>query len=65
MQLINELENDLAFSVLVEKKNRELLDSGDLLPLLSKFREVLEPITERDHSNDQERVCEESRTADI
>ena len=52
MQTLNDLESDLALSVLVNQKNLEKLGSRDLLPLISRIREVLEPISERDHSQD-------------
>ena len=50
MQLVNELENELAFAVLVEKKSGEKLESKDVLPLIDRIRAILEPISEKDHS---------------
>lgn len=57
MQLVNELENDLAFAVLVEKKSGEKIASNEVLPLINRIREVLEPISGRDHaySGDEEK----------
>ena len=49
MDLINELGNDLALAVLVEKKHKEKLDSKEILSLIGKIREVLEPVSGRDH----------------
>ncbi|REJ75254.1 MAG: hypothetical protein DWQ47_07135 [Acidobacteria bacterium] len=50
MRLVNELENDLAFAVLVDKTGDEFIETKDVLPLIHRIREVLEPISERDHS---------------
>ncbi|HUF04658.1 MAG TPA: hypothetical protein VMM38_10845 [Aridibacter sp.] len=50
MQLVNELENDLAFAALVDKHREEAIDSNQVLPLINRIREILEPISERDHS---------------
>lgn len=65
MHLVNELKNDLALSILVDRKNKEVLDSKDLLPLLSRVREVLEPITEKDHSQDQSTQNDEAYEAGV
>lgn len=51
MDLINDLENDLAVAVLVDKKYSEKFDSKEILPLILKIREILEPISAKDHSN--------------
>ncbi len=45
MDLVNELENDLALAFLVEKKYSERIDSREVLRLLDKVREVLEPLS--------------------
>ncbi len=50
MDLVNDLGNDLAFAVLVEKNHSEKFDSRELLPLLRRIREVLEPVSSKDHS---------------
>lgn len=50
MDLVNDLGNDLAFAMLIEKKHVEKIDSREILPLISKIREILEPISEKDHS---------------
>ena len=54
MQLVNDLETDLAFAVLVEKEGSEKLESKDVLPLINRIREVLEPISEKDHAYSSE-----------
>lgn len=50
MQLVNDLENDLALAVLVKRNTEESIDSKEVLPLIHRIREVLEPISERDHA---------------
>jgi hypothetical protein len=59
MQLVNELENDLAFAVLVDRKDGRRIESKDVLPLINRIREALEPISEKDHaySEDSERAA--------
>jgi hypothetical protein len=56
MQMVNELENDLAFAVLVDRKNGQEIESKDLLPLINRIREVLEPISERDHAYSESEI---------
>ncbi len=50
MQLVNELENDLAFAVLADRKDGQKIESKDALLLINRIRKVLEPISERDHA---------------
>lgn len=50
MQMVNELENDLAIAVLVKRKNNEQIDSREVLPLINRIREILEPISAKDHA---------------
>ncbi len=54
MELVNDLGSDVALAILVEKKHSEKIDSKEILPLISKIREILEPISYRDHSYLQE-----------
>lgn len=42
MNLINELESELAFAVLIEKKHSEKINSEDVLPLIKRINNVLE-----------------------
>ncbi len=44
MDLVNELENDLAQAFFVEKKHSEKIDSKEILILLNKVRAVLTPL---------------------
>jgi hypothetical protein len=41
MNLLNELENDLALAFLVEKKHMEKIDSRDARALIAKVKNVL------------------------
>ena len=50
MELVNDLENDLALAMLVEKKHSEKVDSKEIVSLLNKVREILEPISEKNDS---------------
>ena len=43
MNLINDLGSELAQAVLVEKKHREKISSKDVLPLISRIADALEP----------------------
>lgn len=54
MQLVNELENDLAFAALVDKQSERTIDSNQVLPLIHRIRAVLEPVSERDHAYNKE-----------
>ncbi|QQS40059.1 MAG: hypothetical protein IPM63_11875 [Acidobacteriota bacterium] len=56
MQLVNELENDLAFAALVDKHREEGIESNQVLPLIHRIREILEPISERDHAYSEAKV---------
>lgn len=49
MDLVNDLENDFVLAMIVKKRYAEKIDSKELLPLLSKIREVLKPLSARDH----------------
>lgn len=53
MNLINDLGSELAFAVLIEKKHRERLHSSDVLPLIGRITEVLQPITAREDFREQ------------
>lgn len=50
MDLVNDLGKDLALAMLIEKKHSEKIDSEEIMSLLSKVREVLEPLSDKDHS---------------
>ncbi len=50
MELVNDLGSDVALAILIEKGHSTTIDSGEILSLISKIREILEPISSRDHS---------------
>lgn len=50
MNLINDLGNELAHAVLVEKKHREKISSKDVLPLISRIADALEPSSNEEDS---------------
>ncbi len=50
MDLVNDLGNDLVLAMLVDKKHSEKIDSKEILPLISRIREILEPVSLKDHS---------------
>jgi hypothetical protein len=45
MNLLNELENDLALAFLVEKKHTEKIDSRDARALIAKVKNVLHTVS--------------------
>ncbi|MBA3633932.1 MAG: hypothetical protein H0W58_14160 [Acidobacteria bacterium] len=45
MDLINELSNELALAFLVEKKYAEKVNTSDVLALIGKIKEVLQPLS--------------------
>ena len=49
MDLIDELGNEIAFAVLVNKQHREKIDSKEVLPLIGRLRDALELISSKDH----------------
>ena len=49
MNLASELGNDLILAVLADKNLDKKLNKKEILPLLEKIREVLEPVSSRDH----------------
>ncbi|MEZ5427456.1 MAG: hypothetical protein R2747_14385 [Pyrinomonadaceae bacterium] len=53
MDLVNELENDLALAFLVERKHSEKLDSQEVLALMNKVRDVLKPLTNDEQPKEQ------------
>ncbi len=51
MELVNDLGSDVALAILIEKRHSANIDSREILPLISRIREILEPISSRDHSH--------------
>ncbi len=54
MNLINDLDSEIAFAVLVDKKHNEKIESKDVLPLIGRVNKALEQISESEsESNEQ------------
>lgn len=61
MNLVNDLENDMALAFLVDKKYAEKIDSKDVVALLDKVREVLQPLSiEEENINERILVAGQS-----
>ncbi|MEO6589878.1 MAG: hypothetical protein ABIP06_11290 [Pyrinomonadaceae bacterium] len=48
MNLINDLDTEIAFAVLVEKKHYKKIESKDVLPLIGRLNKALERISQTD-----------------
>ncbi len=53
MNLVNDLGNDIAFAILVEKKYRDKVDSKELLPLIRNVRDALRTISEKEATHSE------------
>ncbi|MEZ5347245.1 MAG: hypothetical protein R2681_16990 [Pyrinomonadaceae bacterium] len=53
MNLINDLGNDIAFAVLIEKRYGEKVDSKELLPLISNVRDALKSVSEKEAAHSE------------
>ncbi len=51
METVQELENDIVFAMLVEKKYRETCESEDIVSLIKKVSDALKSVSAKDHSN--------------
>ncbi len=47
MNLINDLDTEIAFAVLFEKKHQGKLKSRDILPLIGRLNKALEEISKK------------------
>ena len=54
MNLINDLGDEVAFAVLVEKKHLEKINSGDVLPLISRIKEVLQTVSAEEEISEED-----------
>lgn len=54
MNLINDLGDEVAFAVLVEKRHLERIDSGDVLPLISRIKEVLQTVSVEEEISEED-----------
>lgn len=48
MNLINDLDTEIAFAVLVDKKHIQKIESKDILPLIGRFNKALKSISEKE-----------------
>lgn len=46
MNLVNDLETEIAFAILTERKHSEKIASNDVLPLIGRFNTALKQISE-------------------
>lgn len=47
MELLNELGNDIAIAILIEKRNAQALESHEISDLIGRVKTLLEPIVLR------------------
>ena len=62
MNLLNELENDLALAFLVEKKHMEKIDSRDARALITKVKNALYTISCKNETNLKNSLIEKNKT---
>lgn len=48
MNLINDLDTEIAFAVLIEKKHKEKMESKEIFPLIGRLNKALEEVSEND-----------------
>lgn len=48
MNLISEIESELAFAVLIEKRHAEKIDKQDVLPLIKRLNDALESVSAKE-----------------
>lgn len=62
MNLLNELENDLALAFLVEKKHTEKIDSKDARALIAKVKKALHTVSFKNESDENKLRAEKIKT---
>ena len=62
MDLITDLGDDIAISVLINKKHGTKIESSEVLPLIVRLKEVLSTVSSRDHLEPFE---EDTETTDM
>lgn len=62
MNLLNELENDLALAFLVEKKHMEKIDSKDARALIAKVKDALYTISCKNETGSKTPPVEQIKT---
>ena len=53
MNLVNDLDTEIAFAVLVEKKHNEKIQSKDILPLIGRLNKALEEISKANEDKNE------------
>lgn len=48
MNLINDLDTEIAFAVLIEKKHEEKIETKEVFSLIGRLNKALEKISEKD-----------------
>ncbi len=61
MDLVNELSSELALAFLVEKKYAKRLNTSDVLALISRIKEVLQPLSATENCG--EKLSDSEKTA--
>lgn len=54
MNLINDLDTEIAFAVLVDKKHYKKIESKDILPLIGRLNKALEQISQTDEDMNEQ-----------
>lgn len=50
MNLISDLESELAYAVLIEKKHADKIGSKDILPLIERLNDALASVSSKDET---------------
>ncbi len=48
MNLINDIDSELAYAVLIEKKHAEKIDSSEIVPLIKRLNDALRSISAKE-----------------
>ncbi|HEX8638268.1 MAG TPA: hypothetical protein VF692_09410 [Pyrinomonadaceae bacterium] len=62
MNLLNELENDLALAFLVDKKHTEKIDSKDVRALIAKVKKALQAVSFKNESAEERGLAEKTKS---
>lgn len=62
MNLINDLDSEIALAVLVDKKHTGKIESKDILPLIGRLNKALEHITEIENESNERNSNDNSRS---
>lgn len=56
MNLISDLGSELALAVLIEKRHSEKISSDDILPLIERLKNALQPVSRLEESEKSARM---------